>query len=347
MVNKTSFIIISLFLVIPNVYSQSSTARFLYWSPSAEAMGMGGTGVSSVDNPFAVYYNPAGLAFSNRLNISASYVKPFSTFSNTIHSQISISFPISSVGSFSVSANTFWIEPQIRTSSQGPDPLGTTSPNSGNSSPKHYQIKLSYANVIDKNMSFGLSFSILNIGLTDLPTENENGDGNTTSVLFDGGMMITDIFPEATYYSTGGIKNRLLDNKSYSGFSFGLSFLNIGPKISFIDEDQNDDPPSRILLGVTYWPVFTDLIGSRLSIDMEKRIYDSDQLDFINFGSEALIYRLLSLRCGYNKSLIQNQKSYFTFGFGAKLKFLSLNVSRYNNFLLPSWHFDTKISLEL
>ncbi|MDZ7623025.1 MAG: hypothetical protein U5J96_01070 [Ignavibacteriaceae bacterium] len=61
------FIVLFISLLYPFVArSQSSTASFLYWQPSAKSYSMGGIGSALSNDIFSAYYNPAGLAYSKK-----------------------------------------------------------------------------------------------------------------------------------------------------------------------------------------------------------------------------------------------------------------------------------------
>jgi hypothetical protein len=328
-----------------NLYSQSSTARFLYWQPSAEITAMGGAGVSLTDNPFAAYYNPASFAFNNSFRLAGSFVKPFPGFENQYNSMISISQKFGHTGTFGLTFNFFWMPAQYRLGPDGPEPLGVTATPSF-TSPTHFHIKASYSSMLTAKLSFGVSLGILSTTLDKSAIFEEAGGSKNTTVLADAGLLITDLFSEATFYNSNDYVSPLADQRTYKGVSAGISLLNFGPKMSFIQDGLQNDPPSTILLGINYWPVFTNIIGTRVLLDFEKRIYDSDKLDYIHLGNEILVLRMFSARFGYVIDNINSDQSYFTFGFGVKTKFFSLNVSHYKKVLLPAWHFDGNINLE-
>ena len=346
MKQKLFMFILIICLPIMESNSQSSTARFLYWSPSAEITAQGGAGVAIVDNSFSAYYNPASFAFSKSPGIASSFMQPFSSFQNTSQVMLSLSYPTHEIGTFALSLNSFWIENAARTGPDSPDILGAVRDQPKLFEPTNYQIKASYANKIASNIAVGVSASVLHIALSKMPTSFEHGGGATTSVLLDAGFLITDLWHEGTYrLKLDNVNTPANDNLS-PGVAIGLSFLNIGPKISFIDNSQGDPPPSVFLLGISYTPLYSNLVSSRLLVDLEKRIYDSNTLDYIHLGGEVLLYNMISLRSGYVINKINSDQSYPTFGLGIKYLFLYANISRYKKYHVPTWQFDTKINLE-
>lgn len=343
---KLLVLLLSLFSICI-VFPQTSTARFLYWQPSAEIRALGGAGVSIVGNSFSAYYNPASFAFDTTLNFSASFTQPFSDFKNTSHTFISASLPIKNVGTFAISLNAFWIENQVRTSEESPEQLGVISDNPELFNPTHWQLKLSYANKINDNIAFGVNLNLLSISLTDLSFGESDFTGTSFAFLLDGGVLIKDILSEVTYLDVKPIQNLWIDNTNHSGFSLGFSLLNLGQNISYYDPTYKDSPPAFALFGFSYWPVFTNLFSDRILIDYEKKLYDSGKYDLIHIGNEIVLFKLVSLRGGYVINTGDIQENYFTYGLGVKTKYFSVNVARYNQFIKSSWHFDARLTLEL
>lgn len=345
---KQKLLMMTLILCFPIMesYPQTSTARFLYWSPSAEITAQGGAGVAIANNSFSAYYNPASFAFSKSPGIASSFMQPFSSFQNTSQFMLSLSYPTKGMGTFALSLNSYWIENVIRTGPDSPSILGAARDQPKIFEPTNYQIKLSYASKIANNIAAGLSASVLHIALSKMPTSFERGGGTTTTVLLDAGLLITYLWQEGTYKLKNDNINVPPNDNLSPGVAIGLSFLNIGPKISFIDNSQGDPPPSIFLLGISYTPLSSNFVSSRLLVDIEKRIYDSNTLDYIHLGGEVLLLNMVSLRSGYVVNNINSVQSYPTFGLGINYMFFNANISRYKKYLVPTWQFDAKINLE-
>ena len=67
-------------------------ANFIGMNDGARSLGMGNAFIALSDNPDAVFYNPAGLARQNQLNITASIQNPYGV-SDLISGMVAISFP--------------------------------------------------------------------------------------------------------------------------------------------------------------------------------------------------------------------------------------------------------------
>ena len=188
---------IFLIILIPlffssNTCSQNNTASFLYWHPSAKYYSMGGIGTAASSDIYSSYYNPAALVFSKRLTITGSFVKLYPFFGNIANSFIGVSFNIDSSNALALSSDLFWQGEQQRTLSDSPEPYGILD------NLLHWELKLSYGILLRKNLSAGISLGILQTNLSDKPVGYEQGKGTATTVLFDAGILLKDIFREST-----------------------------------------------------------------------------------------------------------------------------------------------------
>lgn len=349
---KTLCFLIYFVLIITSIlYSQNSTARFLLWQPSARSIAIGGTGTAIVDNSFATFYNPAGLAFANGINFASSYVKPFAFFDHTVHSLSALSVSVEGFGTLALSANRFWRERQAITDETGPGILGMEEEKFKFFTPIHWEAKLSYAILLSKHASIGLNVSLLRINLSRNVAYAKSEKGKTSTMMFGAGLMFKNILPNTTLKP--GLNHRCnflhkyAEKRKDAGLSLGFSILNAGNKITFIDDSQKDNPPTLASIGFAYWPISSPIVTLMISTDFEKEIFESSSLDYIHFGKEIRLLNIFSVRTGYFLDTDIPKTSYFTFGGGIHFKYFSFNVARYKRSLLPTWHFDGTIFMEI
>jgi hypothetical protein len=323
-------------------HAQNSTARFLLWQPSARSNAMGGTGTAFHDNAYAAYYNPAILAFSPDINLVGSVVKPVPTFGNIVHSFFAGNVNLKGFGALGLSANLFWMGNQYFTHISSVD-----------SKSFNWQAKISYARKVKQHFAFGASLSILKYNLSDfkISVGGSRGDGLTSTVLADFGLMACNILPSLTI-SNSGIKikpilRKWADVKDRKGISIGLSLLNYGSKIVFVNEELKDNPPTLLSLGTNYWILNDQGLSVLLAIDFEKQVHESSTLDYIHFGGEIDFFHMFAFRSGYYLDTFGPKTSFFTIGMGFHTRYFSFNLARYKRTLLPSWQFDGTISLEI
>jgi hypothetical protein len=347
---KVTYLFLFIFIVISiENNAQKSTASFLYWQPSAKSYAMGGIGAALHNDIYSAYYNPAGLAFSERMTFTGSFVKPFPFFGNIANSFFGISYKIDNSNAISITGNLFWMGKQIRTGEDSPDVLKLQD------TPFHWNFKLSYGLLLADNFSVGLSLGLLNINLFDEKVAEERSEGTAFTVLIDAGILVKNLLPETTLESRTGKGGYLPffewlleigEKNKCKGINLGLAVSNIGPDIAYIDDAQADPPPSKLTFGVSYTPVALETFGILIGSDFEKRLNESNNSDYVHLGGEIKIFKVLAIRSGYFLGTSDSALSYFTIGGGIALKWLSINVARYNRSLQSTWHFDSIISLE-
>jgi hypothetical protein len=321
---------------------QNSTARFLYYRPNAVSSAMGGIGTAYFHDANAAYFNPAGLAFSPALTFTGSFDHPLPIFPADANSFIAASANLFDIFAIGLSANLYWKGDEyseLNSQVYHPENLFDS------------QIKLSLAYQLNGNIGVGASVSLLEYTLTDMGFVGGSGSGKSSSVMIDLGVLGTSFFPEATISpSLSGIRlpfDELIDHGTQRGLSIGASLLNLGSKISFIDPAQSDPPPTTLLIGATYYPVQTPLVGVMVGVDAEKRLYDGGTLSYLHYGSELTFLQFIALRAGYSRGTASGENSFFTFGGGVRLKYFSLNFARYVQAILPTWQFDGTFTLEM
>ena len=340
--------LISLFFS-PNTFSQNNTASFLYWHPWAKYYSMGGIGTTVSNDIYASYYNPAALVFSNRMTITGSFVKSYPFFGNIANSFFGVSFNIDSSNALALSSDLFWLGEQQRTLADSPEPYGILY------NLLSWELKLSYGILLRKNFSAGISLGILQTNLSDKTVGIEQGKGTATTILFDAGILLKDIFRKSTaqinydkrdYPSFFNWLSNIGEDNIINGVSLGLEASNLGPDISFVDAEQKDSPPSKITFGISYIPLSSYPANILVGTDFEERLNENNFIDYVHLGGEIRIFKVLAVRAGYFYGTSENLLSYPTYGFGICLKYISINIARYNRSLESTWHFDSIISLE-
>ena len=77
-----------------------TAGEFLNWGAGARSMGMGKAFTGLADDPSAIYYNPAGLALQNPLQVTAQHVF---LFEDTFFDFGAVTYPVSGIGTFALS----------------------------------------------------------------------------------------------------------------------------------------------------------------------------------------------------------------------------------------------------
>ena len=333
-----------IFFQAPSLFAQKSTARFLYFRPSAVSSSMGGIGVAYFHDAYSAYFNPAGLAFSPTFTAAGSFDQPLPIFPGEGYSFIGTSGRIGHLIAVGLSTNLYWKGDQALTASNGPAIVRVESP-------FDWQGKISFAYRVGENTAVGASVSLLESTISDYAPPQEVGKGRSSDFLFDLGFLRTSLLPAATVTTLGPDLSlpfeSLIDRRAGTGISFGLSLLNLGAKMKYIAPSQSDPPPSTLLIGATYYPLQTSLVGLIVGLDAEKRLYDGGTLSYLHYGVGLTLLRILSVRAGYFQGTASGENSFFTFGGGMRFKYFSVNFARCVQAILPTWQFDGRFQLEI
>tara|TARA_B100000609_G_C17208283_1_gene432279 strand:+ start:88 stop:1452 length:1365 start_codon:yes stop_codon:yes gene_type:complete len=223
-------------------------AIFLLISPGAAAQGTGEANVARVDDAYASYYNPAALAFQKERSIAGMHVNWLkSLVPDLYYEYLGFSIPLKGdIGGIGGHLIFLSLGEQTATNEVG-DYLGSFSS-------YMYALDGSYGTKLTDNSALGLGFKIYHQKLADASVAGESGEGKPYS---------TDFAFDISYLYRKEILNK---NK----YSFGFNISNIGPPISFVDEDQADPAPTNMRIGFfgnLYEDEFTRL---NMMVDMQK-----------------------------------------------------------------------------
>jgi hypothetical protein len=347
----TFYLIFNLFFTAfcCSLLGKETAARFLLITPSARSMGMGGTGTALFDDAFAAFYNPAGLSFQKPINITGSFVKPLPFDDDVEYSSLSIMLFRNNLGAFALSGNIYALGNSIWTG----EGFGETRRYLGTYNSKAWIGRFSYAKIISKEISVGLSINYMRYRLTklELSVGTERGKGITNSFFYNFGFLIRNLLSKTTYkpsdISFGQNLKNITRYVPKQGISIGLSLLNFGPKISFIDHKQADNLPSILSLGLCYFPIDSRAVNVAIATDLENQIYEDGMLNYVHFGIEYNLLSLFSIRTGYALDTYGPKNSYQTFGFGFTTKYISFDIAKYNRVIKSNWQYSARINLEI
>ena len=216
-------------------------AIFLLISPGAAAQGTGEANVARVDDAYASYYNPASLAFQKKRSIAGMHVNWLkSLVPDLYYEYLGFSMPYGDIGGFGGHLIFLSLGEQSQTNEVG-EYLGSFSS-------YMYALDLAYGTLLTQNSAIGLGFKIYHQKLADSGVGGEEGKPYSTDFAFDISYLL----------------------KNENKYSFGFNIANIGPPISFIDEDQADPAPTNMRLGM-FANLFEDeFTRFNMMIDMQK-----------------------------------------------------------------------------
>jgi hypothetical protein len=316
-------------------------------------MAMGGAGAAYHFPGFESYYNPALLVHQPALSLTGSFYKPYPFFPNMVRGWSSVDFAIPGVGFFAASMNMYWKARQAFINESG---FFIVLPEGEDVSDYlfSWQAKVSYAITIKPDLFLGVSLGYLTYNVFEMigsGVGTENRDGSTSGFSVDLGVHYLILDRPALFRLKDTDLPEIVSNlgrkdQNY-GFTAGLSLLNFGPDLSFIDDVQADAQPSMILLGFSIPVLTSNYLELDVLTDLEKQLHEESSLDFIRSGAELTLYQILKLRGGYVLDTSQPTTSFGTWGMGLHTRYFSIQFSSYEATFLPTWHYDLTLFLEL
>jgi hypothetical protein len=242
-------------------------AIFLLISPGAAAQGTGEANVARVDDAYSSYYNPAALAFQTKRSIAGMHVNWLKQLVPDLYYEyIGFAMPQGSLGGIGGHLIFLSLGDQ-----QATDEVGNYL---GSFSSYMWALDAAYGTKLTNNSALGLGFKVYHQKLADAAVAGESGKGKPYSTDFAFDISYLYKYKKETYDfgDNDFIYNENLKStiSSYDKYRIGLSIANIGPPITFIDEEQADPAPTNMRLGL-----FANLYKDKFSkfnvmIDMQK-----------------------------------------------------------------------------
>ncbi|MEJ5287377.1 hypothetical protein D9V84_09500 [Bacteroidetes/Chlorobi group bacterium Naka2016] len=144
------FIWIALFAIVSSGFAKDTPFNFLRNSGSARSTALAGAFVSIVDDPAALFYNPASIATTKSKNFSFTFFKHVLDVNS---GTVSYSRNFDKIGYLAASAIYTNYGSFERTDAQG-QYIGTFSAND-------FALGFSYANILDTNLYYGATLKII------------------------------------------------------------------------------------------------------------------------------------------------------------------------------------------
>lgn len=288
-------------LVTASVFSQqkagTTSMQFLKVMPCARATALGDAYSAVASGAEAVYWNPAGLAWSDNQEISLTYINWI--FDAKLY-DLSLGVPIGNLGNIGlqlqyVDYGSF--DEAIRTGATF-YPGQSYAYLTGNTfKPYDYLIGLTYARKLTDKFSFGLS--------AKYAYESLYGQGHVTSFEIGQDQQVGNSYDVTTNTSIWLFDAGFRYNTGFHTVQLGASAQNFGPDIKYASSGKESKYPAPLAfrLGVA-----ADLLGpnSLLGNQQDSRLgvlfdlflaNDADQQEHI--GLEYEFANTIALRAGY------------------------------------------------
>jgi hypothetical protein len=252
--------------------------------PGARANGMGESFVAIADDATAAWWNVGGLAFVPKNNLALMHSQLVPDLASDVYYEfLGYSHQLKDFGTISLSLIYLTYGESVATNVQGTQ-VGTF---------KSWEASgyLSFAMPITPNFGVGITGKFIHADLApaDLTIERLDGTGSTVAVDF--GML----------YKAPGflfVADRRLN--------LGAALTNLGPDISFIDQEQSDPLPVTLRVGFAYTVVASEISNWLVTFDLDQSLVwlidgatEKRRSEIYHMGTEYRYSDLLAGRLGY------------------------------------------------
>jgi hypothetical protein len=281
----------------------TTAAKFLSIGIGPRAISMGGAFTSVANDASAIYWNPAGIAYSDQFQ---GFFSNTALFAGISLNYIGLVLPAGEIGNFAASVTAVnYGTMQVTTENQ---PEGT-----GESfSPGSYAFGLSFARFITEDFMVGVTAKLV--------TENIY-HSNASGVAFDIGTIFKSPFEGvrfASSISNFGTKMQMSGSDLLIRYDIDPSRAGSNNTTDASVATDQFDLPLKLQIGMSKDFIFMENQRFTLSID---GVVPNDNNESVNVGGElALFDDMLSLRGGYKSIFLVDSQEGLTLGVGFKYK---------------------------
>ncbi len=228
----------------------TTAVPFLLISPDSRGGSLGDAGVSTSPDANSIHWNPAKLAF---LEEKAGASITYSPWLRNLVGDISLSYlsghyRINRISTFGMSLRYFSLG-EINFTDQFNNPIGTFKPN-------EWSLDVAYAMQLSRQLSFGMGLRYINSNLTNGITVDNTDTRPGRSVAADVSM----------FYQNDELEIGGYDATLRAGFNIS----NIGAKMSYTDNAENDFLPTNLRIGPSLTLDFDDYNSLTVLVDVNK-----------------------------------------------------------------------------
>jgi hypothetical protein len=307
---KLLIFIMLIVIILPyNTFAQKVTktgttaAKFLSIGIGPRAISMGAAFSSVANDASAIYWNPAGIAYSDQFQ---GFFSNTALFAGISLNYVGLVLPAGEIGSFAASVTAVNYGTMQVTTENQPDGTGESF------SPGSYAFGLSFARFITEDFIVGATAKLV--------TENIY-HSTATGLAIDIGTIFKTPFYGVRFASS--VTN--FGTKMQMSGSDLLTRINVDPsrKGSNFTSDANVatdqfDLPLKLQIGMSKDFLFMENQRFTLAVD---GIVPNDNNESVNMGGElALFDEMFFLRGGYKSLFLKDSQEGLTLGVGFKYK---------------------------
>ena len=246
--------------------------------PGARANGIGESFVAVADDATAAWWNVGGLAFLPKRNIVLMHTQLVPDLANDVYYEfLGFANEFQDFGTLAVSVIYLTYGESVATNTQGRE--------TGRFKSWEGAVMVSFAMPVTENVGVGLSGKFIHADLAPADLTLEGLDGTGSTVAVDAGVLWR--IP----------RYRL---------RFGTALTNVGPDITFIDQEQSDPLPITLRLGAMYNPIASKVNNLLLTFDVEQSLVwlidsstNTRRSEIWHVGTEYRYIDLLAGRLGW------------------------------------------------
>jgi hypothetical protein len=267
------------------------TGRSLDIQPGARQNGLGAAGVAlGGDATGVTWWNPAALGFVERAAVELTYAQLVPGLASDVsYNYATWVQPVKGWGAFGVG-----IVFLSYGESEGTDPSGNPT---GLFSSNEFSPAIYYGTQLLQDLSVGASLKWIRI---QLAPNSQSGVGTTF------GLDLAALYRIPQYR-----------------VNLGANLQNLGPSVTFINEDQASPLSRNLKIGASYEVYSTKEIGVLVVYDFNQSLV-TDEFRTYNYGAELRAFEQLAGRIGYYKDPLGDIRG-FTFGIGVNWGALNLD----------------------
>ena len=262
--------------------------------PGARANGMGESFVAISDDATAAWWNAGGMAFLKGRNLALMHSQLVPDLASDVYYEyLGYSNEVRGVGTLSFALIYLTYGTSVATNMTG-DKIGEF---------KSWEMSgvVTFSIPLTETLGVGLSGKYIHADLAPADLTLEKLDGTGSTVAVDAGVL----------WKLPRYKINL-----------GAALTNLGPDITFIDQEQSDPLPFTLRVGAAYNPIASEVNNLLVAFDLEQSLVwlidsatQTRRSEIYHVGAEYRYINLLAGRIGY----IYDQDgdfSDFTYGLG-------------------------------
>lgn len=298
------FSLLSTAVLAQNVTKTGTTAaKFLSIGIGPRAISMGGAFSAVANDASALYWNPAGIAYTDQFQAMFAYTGLYAGINLNYFGLI---IPAGESGNFGLNVTAVNYGQIGVTTEDQPEGTGETF------SPASYEFGISYARNITNDFTVGATAKLV--------TENIY-HSNATGVAFDIGTIFTTPFYDVKFASSitnFGTKMQISGDDLLIRYTVDPTRSGSNSTVDANIATEQFDLPLRLQIGVSREFVFMEDQKFTLAVD---GIVPNDNNEWVNVGGELSLFDdMVFLRGGYKSLFLQNTQEGLTLGAGIKYK---------------------------